>query len=150
MRRTNDRIGPAALLGTCALCATISLARADEIALSLVHGGQRIDVPAGAVVSIEALPYSLYRNIETGEITKGGRPYVEICFNAAIGARLCELTQRIVGESLELWVSCQAIVKPVVREPLCSDACLKLSAFNLPEAEQLVSKLNAQPKLACP
>jgi hypothetical protein len=70
------------------------LARADEIALSLVHREQRIDVPASAVVEIEALPYSLYRSTVTGEITKHGRPYVEICFNAAIGAKLCELTQR--------------------------------------------------------
>ena len=107
-------------------------------------------MPASAIVSIEALPYSLYRNTETGEITKGGRPYVEICFNGAVGAQICELTQRIVDEPLEVWVSCRAIVKPVVREPLCSNTCLKLSAYDMSEAEQLVSTLNAQPKLACP
>jgi hypothetical protein len=145
-----DHVAAAALLATFGCYATIPTVSADEIALTFVHGQNRIDVPASAVVSIEALPYSLYRNTVTGEITKHGRPYVEICFNAAIGAKLCELTQRIVGEPLELWVNCQAIVKPVVREPLCSDACLKLSSFDPSEAGELVSRLNAQPKLACP
>ena len=74
---------------------------------------------------------------------------MKICFNGAIGAQICELTQRIVDEPLELWVSCRAIVKSVVREPLCSETCLKLSAFDMSEAEQLASKLNVKPKLAC-
>ena len=144
------RASAALLLAALGLSASIPLARADEIALSLVHGEHRIDVPASAIGSIEALPYSLYRNTVTGTIFKGGRPYVEICFNGAIGAQICELTQTIVDEPLELWVSCRAIVKPVVREPLCSETCLKLSAHDMLEAEQLASNLKAQPKLVCP
>ena len=132
------------------LSASIPLAEADEIALLLVHGEHRIDVPASAIDSIEALHYSLYRNTETGKVFKGARPNVEICFNGGIGASLCELTKKIVDEPLELWVSCQAIVKPIVREPLCSDTCFKVSFFDFAEAEKLLSKLNARPKLACP
>jgi len=150
MKRMGDHVAAAALLATFGYYVTVPTVAADEIALSLVHGEHRIDVPAGAIVSIEALPYSLYRNTETGEITKGGRPYVEICFNGAIGAQTCELTKKIVDEPLELWVSCQAIVNPIVREPLCSDTCFKVLLFDFAEAEQLVSKLNARPKLACP
>jgi hypothetical protein len=144
------RVSAVLLLAALGLSVGIPLASAGEIALSLVHGEHRIDVPASAIVSIEVLPYSLYRNTETGEITKGGRPYVEICFNGAIGAQICELTQRIVDKPLEVWVSCRAIEKPIVREPLCSNTCLKLSAYDMSEAEQLVSTLNAQPKVACP
>jgi hypothetical protein len=144
------RASAALLLAALGLSASIPLASADEFALSLVHGEHRIDVPASAVASIEALPYGVYRNSVTGKIFKVGRPYVEICFNSTIGAQICELTKRIVDEPLELWVSCRAIIKPVVREPLCSETCLKLSAFDMSEAEQLASKLKAQPKLACP
>ena len=144
------RASAALLLVALSLSTSIPLARADEIALSLVHGEHRIDVPASAIFSIEALHYSLYRNTETGKVFKGARPKVEICFNGGIAARLCELTRRIVDEPLELWVSCQVIVAPIVREPLCSDTCLQVSFFDFAEAEQLVSKLNARPKLVCP
>ena len=144
------RVSAALLLSALSLSAGIPLATADEIALSFVHEENRIDVPASAIDSIEALHYSLYRNTETGKVFKGARPNVEIRFDGGIGASLCELTKKIVDEPLELWVSCQAIVKPIVREPLCSDTCFKVSFFDFAETEQLVSKLNARPKLACP
>ncbi|HEU0018025.1 MAG TPA: hypothetical protein VFQ31_06660, partial [Methyloceanibacter sp.] len=66
------RASAALLLAALGLSASIPLARADEIAQSLVHGEHRIDVPASAIGSIEALPYSLYRNTVTGTIFKGG------------------------------------------------------------------------------
>jgi hypothetical protein len=141
-----DHVAAAALLVTFGCYATVPTVAADEIALSFVHGQNRIDVPASAIDSIEALHYSLHRNTETGKVFKGAGPNVEICFDGGIGASLCELTKKIVGEPLEVWVSCRPIMKAVVREPLCSSACY-LWAY---EADQLVSRLNAQPKLACP
>lgn len=96
------QFGAALLLAALSLSTSIPLARADEIALSLVHGEHRIEVPASAIDSIEALHYSLYRNTETGKVFKGARPKVEICFNGGIAASLCELTKKIVDEPLEL------------------------------------------------
>ena len=89
------RVSAALLLSALSLSAGIPLATADEIALSFVHEENRIDVPASAIDSIEALHYSLYRNTETGKVFKGARPNVEICFDGGIGASLCELTKKI-------------------------------------------------------
>jgi hypothetical protein len=135
------RASAALLLVALILSTNIPLARADEIALSFVHGQNRIDVPASAVVSIEGRPDSLYRSTLPGELAKHERPYVNICFDAAIAARLCELTHKIVGEPLELWVGCKAIMKPVVRESLCV-ACMSVPA-------ELMSELSVQTKPAC-
>lgn len=147
-----DRIrtcGIALVFATLASTAA-SLAKADEIALSLVHGDDRIDVPASAVTSVTALPNHVFRNSVTGKLFASGGPHVEICFNAAVSLKICQLTQRIIKEPLEVWVSCHPISKPVVLQALCSNPCIGLNTFELKEAERLVVELKAEPKLACP
>jgi preprotein translocase subunit SecD len=127
-----------------------ALAHAEDIALSLVNPAGRIDIPASAIKSVEALEKKTFRNIETGELHGFESPRVEICYSEDVRQRVCQLTGRIVGQPLEIVVACKTVSKPVVREPLCHSTCLDISLFDLDEARALAQQIRSGMKTACP
>lgn len=127
-----------------------ALVHAEDVALSLVHPSGRIDVPSSAIKSIEALGKKTFRNIETGEEHEIEIPGVEICYSEDIRQRICQLTRRIVGQPLALVVACKTVSEPIVREPLCSHACLEISAVYVSEAKALAQQIRNGMKTACP
>ena len=129
----------------------VPTAGADEIALSLVHGDSRIDVPASAIVSINVWGSTVYRNSETGSEFESKNPVVEICLSERFKSSICQLTRRSLQEPLEIWVSCRVVSKPVVHEAICSSIpCIDIGIYDLEDAERLAAELKAEPKLACP
>jgi hypothetical protein len=136
MRHHLSRAGLGSLVTLVMLGVTSQGIEADEIALSLVHGKDRIDVPASMLTSARLLEL--------------GHPVVEVCFSDSVKQRICELSRGIVGEPLEIWVNCRKFSAPVVREPLCHDPCFKISVFDLDEGERLVADLTGQAEVACP
>ena len=124
-------------------------AAADDIALSLVHGQDRIDIPTHAIVSIEAQAMFTYVLIETQEVRSIPSPHVEICFTAAIGKQVCQLTRRIVEQPLDIVVDCAVISRPVVREPLCKMPCFQVSTNDIFEANALAQRLRQGSNRRC-
>ena len=125
------------------------LATAEDIALSLVHPKGRVDIPVSALKDVRAYATLAVRNTETGEIHEYPEPSVEVCYNKDIKARICQLTQQIVGEPMALLVDCEIVLKPVVREPLCSHACLSISASDLDEANALMQRIRHGTNRVC-
>jgi len=127
-----------------------ALVHAEDVALSLVHPTGRIDIPASAIKSVEALEKQTFRNTETGEKRELESPRVEICYSEDIRQRICQLTRRIVGQPLGLVIACKTVSEPIVREPLCRQACLEISAVYLSDAETLAQQIRNGMKTACP
>jgi hypothetical protein len=109
--------------------------RTEKIALSLVHASGRIDVPVGAINSIEAHEYSPYgkRTIPM--------PYVEVKLRYDIRVRLRRLTHGLVGERMDIVVDGKCVSRPIVREQLGD---LKISTFDLNEAKELAEKMRSR------
>ena len=124
-------------------------AAADDITLSLVHGQDRIDIPTHAITRIEAQAMFTYVLIETQEVRSIPSPHVEICFTPAIGNQICQLTQRIVEQPLDIVVDCAVISSPVVREPLCKMPCFQVSANDIFEANALAQRLKKGSNRRC-
>ena len=139
---------PLSLILVAALVCVVPAA-ADDIALSLVHGQDRIDIPAHAIVSIEAQAMFTYVLIETQEVRSIPSPHVEICFTAAIKERICQLTSRIVEQPLNIVVDCAVISSPIVREPLCKMPCFQISANDIFEANALAQRLRQGSNRRC-
>ena len=102
-------------------------ASAEDIALSLVHPKGRIDIPVSAVKQVNSEAISRVRNTETGEVHEYKDPHVDVCLAAEFRERICQLTQQIVDEPLAIVVDCETISKPIVREPLCTQSCFRIS-----------------------
>ena len=121
---------------------------ADDIALSLVHGQNRIDIPVGAIQRIEARATQTFVVTETKEKRVFPLPHVNICYAADIQKRICQLTRGIIEQPMELVVDCATISKPVVYEPLCGP-CLQLSANDFTEANALAQRLKTGSNRRC-
>lgn len=128
----------------------VTLAHAEDIALSLVNPAGRIDIPASAIKSVEALEKKTFRNTETGELHEFEDERVEICYSEDVRQRICQLTRRIVGQLLRLIVACKTVSEPIVREPLCKNTCLEISLFDLAMAKALAQQIRSGMKAACP
>jgi hypothetical protein len=70
-------------------------AAADDIALSLVHGQDRIDIPVSAITRIEAHATQTFTFADTRESRTYPFPGVDLCYTAEIQEQICRLT----GES---------------------------------------------------
>jgi preprotein translocase subunit SecD len=113
-------------------------AGAEDIALSLVHKADRVDIPLSAIRRIEA--HAPAAN-ETRQPREFSLPHVEVCFTAAIRKGICRLTQHSVDEPMEIVAGCRLVSKPVVREPLCTQPCFHISVNDIAEAEELAQAL---------
>jgi hypothetical protein len=132
----------------CVLCGTPSVA-ADDIALSLVHRTERIDIPANAISRIDVTPSFVFTDLRTRKRVQSRAHSVNVCLHKDIRDRICELTWRIVGEPLEIVAGCGVLTRPVVREPICRLPCLSIPAEDAAEARAFVDKLRQRPKENC-
>jgi preprotein translocase subunit SecD len=121
---------------------------ADDIALSLVHGQNRIYIPMSAIRRIEAHATQTFVVTETKQKREFPLPHVNLCYAADIQKRICQLTRRIVEQPMDIIVDCETISKPVVREPLCGP-CLQLSANDFTEANALAQRLKTGSNRRC-
>jgi len=126
-----------------------SPAAAEDIVLSLVHTTGRIDIPASEVSRIEVAPSYAVTNPRTGKRTRSRTYNVYVCLLEDIREKICDLTQRIVGESVEIVSGCELLTEPVVREPICTAPCLSIPAGNMAEARVFAGKLGQHPKQSC-
>ena len=124
-------------------------ASAEDIALSLVHPKGRIDIPVGAVKQVNSEAISRVRNTETGEVHEYKEPHVDVCLAAEFRERICQLTQQIVDEPLAIVVDCETISNPIVREPLCTQSCFRISIFDLADATALAQRIRHGKNKAC-
>lgn len=113
----------------------------ERIALSLVHPRGRIDIPVSAILRIEAHGDGTVADHDTGRMSTYRGPHVEVCFTQAIRDRICQLTRQIVDEPMEIVVGGERISSPIVREPLCSEACFHISANDLAQAHALAHRM---------
>jgi preprotein translocase subunit SecD len=125
-----------------------STTRAEEIALSLVSPKGRIDIPASAVEKVEASAKIAFRNSETGKVWEHSDPHIDMCVAKEFKERICDLTTRTVGEAMAIMVDCEALTKPIVREPLCG-GCLRVSADDIEEANALAQRIRHGSNRAC-
>jgi preprotein translocase subunit SecD len=144
MEREQQRLAHMAL---CLACGPSG--GAEEIALSLVHGNSRVDIPVSAVTSINVWASTVYRNSETGSEFESGRPVVEVCLTDPIKQSICELSRRLLQKPMEIWVTCRIISRPIVREPLCTSHCFDIGIADVAEGDRLAAELKSYPKLAC-
>lgn len=135
------------ILAARLVCSAVP-AMADDIALSLVHEQNRIDIPVSAIRRIEARATQTFVVTETKEKRVFQLPHVELCYAADIQKRICRLTRRIIEQPMNLVVDCETLSKPVVREPLCGP-CLQLSANDLTEANALAQRLKTGSSRRC-
>jgi len=144
------RLSSAPVMGAivCVLCGAASVA-GDDIALSLVHETERIDIPASAISRIEAVPSFVVIDPRTRKRVQSQTYNVNVCLPRDIRDRICDLTWRIVGEPLEIVVGCDVLTKPVVREPLCRSPCLSIPAENVAEAQTFAGRLRQPQKGNC-
>ncbi len=126
-----------------------AFANAEDIALSLVHPKGRVDIPLSAVSRVEAQAMIAFRNTETGQVHEYPNPHVDVCLSEDVRARICQLTQQIVGQPLEIVIDCETVSKPIVREPLCSRPCFEISASDLAEATALAKRIRSGTNKAC-
>jgi preprotein translocase subunit SecD len=124
-------------------------AHGGDIAVSLVNPAGRIDVPASAIVRVEARATIAFRNSETGEIFEDPTPHVELCLSEDIRQRVCRLTQQIVGQPLAVVVDCETVTKPIIREPLCNLPCFNITAGDMAEANTLAQRIRRGTTRAC-
>lgn len=122
---------------------------ADEIALSLVHPKERIDVPVSSLRRVEVRATVAFRNTETGVVHEYPSPGVKVCFTKDVAQRVCQLTQQIVGESVAVVVDCETLTTPIVREPLCANPCLLISTFDLASANALMQRIRNGSNRTC-
>jgi hypothetical protein len=112
-----------------------------RIALSLVHPLERIDVAISAIRWIEPRPCRIF-TCGTKSISTG--PFVEICLASYIRERIYRLTKRIVGESMEVLVGGESVIKPIVREPVGIHQSLAFPEFSYEDAVVLAGRLRAR------
>jgi hypothetical protein len=115
--------------------------RADRIVLSLVHPRGRVDVPARAIVRVEAQTQGILPDRESGTWVVVRGPRVAVFFTQPIRNEIFLLTQQIVGEVLEIVVDGACISRPVVREPLGAEPAFFISAYEITEARVLAHRL---------
>lgn len=127
----------------------LTVANAEDIALSLLHPRGRVDVPVSAIRRVEAQATVAFRNTESGEIHEYPNPHVEVCFAADVRERICQLTRQIVGQPMEIVIDCATISKPIVREPLCTRPCFSISAADLADASALAQRIRSGSNKAC-
>jgi len=139
---------PVSLILVAALVCVVPAA-ADDIALSLVHGQDRIDIPTHAITRIEAHATQTFTFTDTQETRTYDMPNVELCFTAEIREQVCQLTRRIIEQPLSIVVDCAVISSPVVREPLCKMPCFLISANDIQEADALAQRLKKGSNRRC-
>ncbi len=129
-------------------CASPS-AKAADIALSLVHGTERIDVPRSELLKVEGFAFMRMVIKGTNEYKDYPWPSVQVCFTPRIQERICDMTRRSINDTIAIVVDCQTIIEPVIREPLCSDPCFDIRLFEIEEVEALIDKLENGSAGAC-
>jgi preprotein translocase subunit SecD len=126
-----------------------SIAKAEEIALSLVNPKGRIDIPVTALEQVQGYATKSFRNAETGAVREIPTPHVDVCVAKEFKERICELTTRSVNEAVAVVVDCETVVKPIVREPLCTQSCFSISTNDLAEANALARRIRRGANRAC-
>jgi preprotein translocase subunit SecD len=138
-----------AIIAAVVAAAGSAAANADDIALSLVHAQARIDIPVSALKRVEAHATFAVRNPETGEVHEHPSPEVEVCFSKDIRERVCELTQKIVGQPIEIVIDCATVSKPIVREPLCTRPCFLIGMGDLADTNALAQRIRRGTNRTC-
>jgi preprotein translocase subunit SecD len=123
-------------------------AKSDDIAVSLVQGQNRIDIPVSAIRSVEAYATQTFFNTDTKQKHEYPLPHVDLCYSADIQNRICRLTRRIVERPMDVVVDCETLSKPVVRERLCGP-CLQISANTFMDANALAQRLKTGSNRRC-
>jgi len=113
----------------------------ERVAFSLVHARERIDVPISAIGGIEVQTLTL---CEGGKLWTCESPHVAVLIAAAVRERIYRLTRQIVDEPLEIVVGGECICTPVVREPLGVQPTLRISAYDLADAEDIARRLRTR------
>jgi hypothetical protein len=124
-------------------------AGAEDIALSLVNPKGRVDIPVSAIHRVDALATFAFRIKGTDEVREYASPRVEVCFAKDIRERMCQLTERIIGEPLAIVIDCDIVSKPIVQESLCEYPCFEISANDIAEANALAQRISKGTNRAC-
>jgi len=123
-------------------------AAADDIALSLVHGQDRIDIPVSAITRIEAHATQTFFLPKIQKQITSEIPYVLLCYTAAIQEQICRLTRQIVEQPMSIVVDCEVVSRPVVRDALCG-RCLQVSGNDIQGANALAQRLKKGSNRRC-
>src|SRR5262249_17818472 len=84
-----------------------------------------------------------FKSAEVGFERNSNRPEILFEFNDEGGRMFGELTQRLVGRPLGIFLDNQLLTAPNVREPITQGRGVIQGQFTLPEAKNLVIQLNA-------
>jgi preprotein translocase subunit SecD len=84
-----------------------------------------------------------FKSAEVGFEPNSSRPLILFEFNDEGGRMFAELTQRLVGKPLGIFLDNQLLTAPVVREPITQGRGQITGQFTLQEAKDLVIQLNA-------
>src|SRR5712692_4616151 len=84
-----------------------------------------------------------FKRAEVGFEPNSTRPLILFEFDDEGGKMFAELTQRLVGKPLGIFLDNQLLTAPVVREPITQGRGQITGQFTLPEAKNLVIQLNA-------
>ena len=139
---------PFRLLMVMAFACGTAPAAAEGIALSLVHGQRRIDIPVTGITRINARAIITFRLIETNQLRDFPSPHIELRYTAQIQAQICRLTRQLVDQPMSIVVDCEAVSRPVVREPICGP-CLQISTNDVMEANALAQRLKRGSNRRC-
>jgi preprotein translocase subunit SecD len=72
-----------------------------------------------------------------------------VCVAKEFKERICELTKNIVGQEMAVVVDCETVTKPIVREPLCTRVCFRISTNDLAEATALAQRIRSGSNRVC-
>jgi hypothetical protein len=122
-------------------------ARPEKIALSLVHPSARIDVPARAIHWIEACEeFSFFVN---KQLYSYPGPHVAISVHADAAVLIHRLTQKVVGDFIEIIVNGESVCKPRIVQAI-SRGRLIIRASDFDVAQELAAKMRSRCDLARP
>ena len=121
--------------------------RPEKIAFSFVHPSARVDVPASAVHWIEACEEFSYFVNKT--LRSYPSPHVAVSVRADAAVLIYRLTQRILGDFLEIVVDGESVCKPRINQAI-SRGRLSISTFDLCVAQALAAKMRSRCGITVP
>ena len=72
-----------------------------------------------------------------------GKPYIGLMFNAAGAKKFAEITRQHVGQRLAVFLDKRLLMAPEIKEPILNGQAMVSGNFQLKEAKEIVSQLNA-------
>ncbi|HUC50627.1 MAG TPA: hypothetical protein VMA30_14690 [Xanthobacteraceae bacterium] len=127
----------------CVLEGSIAVGvRPEKIALSFVHPSARLDVPARAIRWIEAREGFTYP--VKGMLFESPNSHIDVCLRADFAMRLYKLTQKIVGDFLEIRVESECVARPKVLQPIGRRGRFAIGKFDFDKAQAVAAMMRAR------